>query len=130
LNVTPFAVCLHKPAGAVMTGPIAYKVVTAAEFARTQPGQVFRGSPADLADGFIHMSTAAQLAATVDRHFRGQTDLVVIAFDLSRLGEAVRWESSRGGELFPHCYGLLPMAAMIAAGPLERRADGTVLLPG
>ncbi|HUB48140.1 MAG TPA: DUF952 domain-containing protein [Acetobacteraceae bacterium] len=113
-----------------MTERIAYKVMTDAEFARMRREQVFRGSAADLADGFIHMSTAAQLTVTVDKHFHGQTELVVAAIDLSQLGGTVRWEPSRGGDLFPHCYGVLPIAAVVAAGPLERRTDGTVMLPG
>ena len=113
-----------------MTERIAYKVMTEAEFARMQREQLFRGSRADRADGFIHMSTAEQLAVTLDKHFHGQTDLVVAAIDLSRLGDTVHWEPSRGGDLFPHCYGALPMTAVTAVAPLERRADGTVTLPG
>jgi uncharacterized protein (DUF952 family) len=113
-----------------MAERIAYKVMTAAEFARMQREQMFHGSSADLADGFIHMSTAAQLPVTLDKHFHGQTDLVVAAIDLPRLGDAVRWEPSRGGDLFPHCYGPLPMAAVTAAAPLEWYPDGTVKLPG
>lgn len=113
-----------------MTEHTAYKVMTAAEFACMQREQVFRGAAADLADGFIHMSTAVQLTVTVDKHFHGETDLVVAAIDLSRLGDTVRWEPSRGGDLFPHCYGVLPISAVVAAGPLQRHADGTVMLPG
>jgi uncharacterized protein (DUF952 family) len=95
-----------------------------------QREQTFLGSAVDVADGFIHLSTAGQLAVTVDRHFQGQTDLVVAAVDLSCLGDAVRWEKSRGGALFPHIFGVLPMAAVLAAGPLEREPDGAVKLPG
>ena len=113
-----------------MTERIAYKVMTATEFARMQREQVFHGSSVDRADGFIHLSTAAQLTETVDKHFREHTDLVVIAINLLRLGDAVRWEPSRGGALFPHIYGVLPMTAVVAAGPLERAADGSVQLPG
>ncbi len=109
---------------------IAYKVMTVAEFADMQRAGEFRCSPADVADGFIHMSSAAQLAATIDTHYRGRTDLVLAAVDLTRLGEAVRWEPSRGGQLFPHLYGPLPMDAVTAAGPLTRSADGSVRLPG
>lgn len=112
-----------------MTERIAYKVMTAGEFARMQREQVFRGSPADLADGFVHLSTAEQLTATVDKHFNGQTDLVVAAIDLIGLGDAVRWEPSRGGDLFPHVYGVLPMTVVLAACPLERDSDGSVKVP-
>ncbi|HUB13922.1 MAG TPA: DUF952 domain-containing protein [Acetobacteraceae bacterium] len=113
-----------------MIQPTAYKVMTAAEFAHMQREQAFHGSAVDLADGFIHLSTAEQLSVTVDKHFAGQTNLVVVAIDLSRLGDAVRWEPSRGGDLFPHCHGALPLAAVLAAAPLERRSDGAVKLPG
>jgi len=113
-----------------MADDIAYKVMTAAEFGRMQHERAFRGSAVDLADGYIHMSTAAQLTATVDRHFHGQTNLVVAAIDLPLLGDTLRWEPSRGGDLFPHCYAPLPMAAVIATGPLQRQPDGTVTLPG
>ena len=112
-----------------MAEAVAYKVMTAAEFASMQREHLFRGSSADLADGFIHMSTAAQVSATVDKHFHGQSNLVIAAIDLSQLAGTLRWEPSRGGDLFPHCYGTLPLAAVTAAGPLQRRPDGTVKLP-
>jgi uncharacterized protein (DUF952 family) len=88
----------------------------------------FAGAPIDLADGYIHLSTSDQLTETVDRHFVGQSDLWVAAIDLAALGEAVRWEESRGGALFPHIYGPLPLDTVIAYGPLERD-DGMVKLP-
>jgi uncharacterized protein (DUF952 family) len=113
-----------------MSDPIAYKVMTTAEFAAMRAAGRFDGSAADRADGFIHLSTAAQLAGTLDRHFAGQTELMVLAVDLARLGDTVRWEPSRGGQLFPHIHGALPMDAVTAAGPLRRAADGTVCLPG
>ena len=113
-----------------MSERIAYKVMTRDELEAMRREGAFRGSPADLADGFIHLSSGAQLAATVDKHYPGQAGLVIATVDLTRLGEAVRWEPSRGGELFPHLYGTLPMAAVLGAGPLERSADGSVKLPG
>lgn len=112
-----------------MTDAVAYKVMTAAEHAGFAAAGVFRGSPVDLTDGYIHLSAAPQLADTIDRHFAGRTGLVVAAIDLGLLGDAVRWEPSRGGALFPHVYGPLPIAAVRAAGPLARRADGSVVLP-
>jgi uncharacterized protein (DUF952 family) len=90
----------------------AYKVLTAAEFAALQEGR-FEGAAVDVADGYVHLSTAAQLQGTLLKHFAGQTGLVVAAVDLARLGEAVRWEVSRGGELFPHLYGRLTMDAVV-----------------
>jgi uncharacterized protein (DUF952 family) len=106
----------------------AYKVLTAADWAALQAG-TFAGAPVDLADGFIHLSTASQVTATVDLHFRGQVGLIVAAIDLSALGRAVRWEPSRGGELFPHLYGSISPRVVLAWCPLERHADGTVRLP-
>jgi uncharacterized protein (DUF952 family) len=113
-----------------MPDRVAYKVLTAAQWAQWQRDGQFRGAPVDAADGFIHLSAAAQLAGTLDRHFAGQAGLVVAAVDLRPLGDAVRWERSRGGQLFPHLYAALPLAAVIAHGPLERAADGAVVLPG
>ncbi len=109
---------------------IAYKVLTAAEHAELEADRVFGGSAIDRADGFIHLSTEAQLAGTLDRHFAGRSGLVVAAVDLAMLGAAVRWEPSRGGALFPHIHGTLPIEAVFAAAPLARRDDGSVVLPG
>jgi uncharacterized protein (DUF952 family) len=85
---------------------------------------VFSGSAVDLADGFIHFSTAAQAAETARRHFAGQADLMLVAVDPDRLGATLRWEPSRGGELFPHLYGPLPTAAAVSARPLALGSDG------
>ena len=91
----------------------AYKVLTADQWAQFESEGVFAGAPVDLADGYIHMSTATQLDETIARHFAGQTGLVTLAIDLTALDD-VRWEASRGGALFPHFYGVLPIAAVIA----------------
>ena len=112
-----------------MTPTTAYKVLTAAEMATLEADGRFAGAPVDLADGYIHLSTAAQLTATVDRHFAGRHDLHVAAVDLGALGAAVKWEQARGGDLFPHVYAELPLAAVVAYGPLDRDGDGTVRLP-
>jgi uncharacterized protein (DUF952 family) len=106
----------------------AYKVLTSAEMEALEADS-FGGSPADLADGFVHLSTAAQLAETIDRHYAGQARLWLAAVDLAAFGESVRWEASRGGALFPHIYGTLPLEAVIAYGPLERHEDGSLKLP-
>jgi len=111
-----------------MTDKIAYKVLTADEWAALDAG-AFQGAPIDRADGFIHLSTASQLPETVDRHFSGQQGLIVAAIDLAALGDAVRWEPSRQGQLFPHVYASLVREAVIAWCPLERHASGTVRLP-
>ena len=109
---------------------VAYKILSAPQLADLQASGSFAGSPVDLADGFIHLSAASQVAGTLDKHFAGQTGLVLAAVDLAMLGDAVRWEVSRGGELFPHIHAALPLAAVIAHGPLRRDDDGAVILPG
>ncbi len=108
---------------------VAYKVLTAGQLDALEHHRAFAGAPIDLADGYIHMSTAAQLDETVARHFAGQTDLTIAAVDLAAFGEAVRWEPSRGGQLFPHLYGMLTLDSLIAYGPLERESDGSIRLP-
>jgi uncharacterized protein (DUF952 family) len=106
----------------------AYKVLTADQMHALE-ADAFEGAPVDLADGYIHLSTAAQLTETVDKHFAGQDDLWVAAIDLEALGSAVKWDESRGGDLFPHIYGAMPLEVVIAYSPLERDDDGAVKLP-
>jgi uncharacterized protein (DUF952 family) len=112
-----------------MRDTTAYKVLTADQMAALERDGTFAGAPVDLADGYIHLSTAAQLAGTVDRHFAGQHDLHLAAVDLGAFGESLRWEAARDGQVFPHLYGALPLEAVIAYGPLTRDADGCVTLP-
>lgn len=108
----------------------AYKVLTAEQMATLETAGQFAGAPVDLADGYIHLSTAEQLGETVDKHFAGQNDLQVAAVDLGSFGDAVKWEESRGGALFPHLYGgPLLLETVIAYGPLVRGDDGGVKLP-
>jgi uncharacterized protein (DUF952 family) len=108
---------------------VAYKVLTGEQMAVLLRDGVFLGAPIDLADGYIHLSAADQVTETVDKHFARQTGLHVAAVDLAALGDAVKWEHSRGGQLFPHIYAALPLSAVAAHGPLARGADGAVLLP-
>ena len=108
---------------------LAYKVLTALQMAEFERDGVFAGAPIDLTDGYIHLSTADQLTETVTKHFAGQDDLHLVAVDLVVLGESVKWEASRGGQLFPHIYAALPLSAALAYGALARAADGTVVLP-
>lgn len=89
--------------------PIAYKILTADQWVQFKVDGLFHGAPVDLADGYIHMSTKEQLDETLAKHFGGQTGLVIATIDLAALGDAVRWEVSRGGALFPHLYSPLPM---------------------
>lgn len=108
---------------------LAYKVLTGPEMAKLEADGLFNGAPVDLADGYIHLSTEAQLTETVDKHFAGQVDLHIAAVDLAVLGDAVKWEESRGGQLFPHIYANLPLSAVVAYSPLERDDNGAVRLP-
>ena len=93
-----------------MPEPI-YKICSKTEWDVALAEGVYRGSAADTADGFIHFSTANQVRATAQKHFARQTDLVLIRVDPETLGDALKWEPSRGGALFPHLYGPLSMDA-------------------
>jgi len=106
----------------------AFKVLTAEQMAVLEAGS-FDGAPVDIADGYIHLSTVDQLTETVDKHFAGQDDLHVAEVDLDALGDAVKWEPSRGGQLFPHLYGPLPLNVVVAYGPLQRDESGKVRGP-
>lgn len=97
-----------------MTAKAAYKVLTAQQWADFERERVFRGAPVDIADGYIHLSTAEQLEGTLAKHFAGQTGLMIAEVDLDCLGDSVRWETARGGELFPHIYGHLPIHAVVS----------------
>lgn len=89
----------------------------------------YRGSAVDERDGFIHFSTAAQVAETAAKHFAGRDDLLLIAVEVDVLGAALRFEPSRGGELFPHLYGTLPLSAVSFVDALPLGADGSHRLP-
>ena len=82
-----------------------FKICPAAEWHEAKTSGRYLGSADDLRDGFIHFSTAAQLAGTLAKHFPGQADLLLIAVSAAKLGEALKWEPARQGELFPHLYG-------------------------
>ncbi len=108
---------------------IAYKILTAPQWAQWQASGTFTGAPVDLADGYIHLSAADQVTETANRHFAGQADLHIVRVDLAALGEAVRWEPSRGGALFPHVYSPLPLSVVLAQRALVRDDDDRVILP-
>ncbi|MFN3619744.1 DUF952 domain-containing protein [Sphingorhabdus sp.] len=91
----------------------AFKILTAPQWAQFQADGVFSGAPVDLADGYIHLSTADQVQGTLAKHFQGQDGLVIAEVDLLGLQDSVRWEESRGGALFPHVYADLPLSAII-----------------
>ena len=108
---------------------IAYKILTEAQRVALEREGSFAGSPADLADGYIHLSTEAQLKGTLDKHYAGQTGLQIAAVDLGAFGASLKWEAARGGDLFPHLYAPLPLETVIAYGPLERDSHGEPRLP-
>lgn len=105
-----------------------YKILSRAEWAAAEAAGRFEGSAVDRADGFIHFSTAAQAPETARRHFAGQADLVVLEVEASDLGEALRWERSRGGDLFPHLYGPLEATAVRRIAPAPLGPDGLPIL--
>lgn len=109
--------------------PLIYKICPATLWAEAEAKGRFGGAPVDLADGYIHFSTAAQLAETAAKHFAGQEGLLLIAVDDSRLGAALRYEPSRGGALFPHLYAPLDPKAARWIAPLLLRADGSHAFP-
>jgi len=111
-----------------MNDTTAYKILTAEQWTALDAGS-FAGTPIDRSDGFVHLSTAAQLAETLERHFPDQSGLVIAAIDLVALGRAVRWEHSRQGQLFPHVYAPLTRNVVSAWCPLERDSTGAVRLP-
>lgn len=107
-----------------------YKICLAALWREAEAAGAFAGAPVDRADGFVHLSSAAQVAGTAERHFAGQDDLLLVEIDSASLGAALRYEPSRGGELFPHLYGPLPISAVRRVTPLRLGADGRHVLPG
>ena len=112
-----------------MTATIAYKILTGAQMAVLEHETSFAGAPIDLADGYIHLSTSDQLDETLAKHFAGQDDLHIAAVDLDAQGEALRWEPSRGGALFPHLYAPQLLETVIAYGPADYDENGKVRLP-
>lgn len=106
-----------------------YKILTRKDWQQACRSGAFVGSRDDLRDGFIHLSAAHQVAGTAARHFRGIDDLTLVALDAGKLGEALRWEPSRGGDLFPHYYGALPVSAALWSKPLSLGPDGVPIMP-
>jgi uncharacterized protein (DUF952 family) len=109
--------------------PTLYKICPAPLWREAERAGVFRGSEVDLRDGYIHFSTAEQVAETAARHFAGQDDLLLIAVDSATLGGRLKWEPSRGGALFPHLYGALALAAVRKIEPLPLGPGGGHAVP-
>jgi uncharacterized protein (DUF952 family) len=106
-----------------------FKVCGQGEWTAAEPAGRYGGSADDARDGFIHFSTAAQLSETLGKHFAGRGDLVLIAVEAEALGDALKWEPSRGGDLFPHLYGPLDRSATLWVMPLVLGADGRHVIP-
>jgi uncharacterized protein (DUF952 family) len=106
-----------------------YKICSEPLWRQAERVGVFAGAPVDVQDGFIHLSTAAQVRETAMKHFGGQRDLLLIAVDADALGPDLRYEPSRGGQLFPHVYGPLPLSAVRWVKPLPLGADGRHVFP-
>lgn len=109
--------------------PVIYKICPERLWREAEAAGVFRGAPVDLKDGYIHFSTGPQVRETAAKHFAGQADLVLVAVASETLGDALRWEPSRGGDLFPHLYGPLPVAAVAWKKPLPLGPDGRHVFP-
>ncbi|TIW20142.1 MAG: DUF952 domain-containing protein [Mesorhizobium sp.] len=108
---------------------IVYKIAPEAMWREAERNGRFTGAPIDIADGFIHFSTGSQVRETAAKHFAGQTDLLLIAIDEARLGDALKYEVSRGGALFPHLYAPLDLNAVLWARPLPLGGDGRHQFP-
>lgn len=102
-------------------GDTVFKILTSHAWEQAKLKGYFTGSDADLADGFIHLSTGRQIIETANKHFHGQRNLVVVAYRADDLADKLKWEVSRGGDLFPHYYGALPacQALWVEPAPLD-----------
>ena len=108
---------------------IIYKVARTAEWDAARETRVFKGSADDERDGFIHLSRAAQLRTTLDKHFAGESGLLLVSLHVDGLGRELKWEPSRGGENFPHLYGPLKLTLVHSVVPIHRDNDGRPILP-
>jgi uncharacterized protein (DUF952 family) len=108
---------------------IIYKICPESLWQKAEKAGRFDGAPIDLADGFIHFSTAEQVRETAAKHFAGQPDLLLVAVPAEPLGAALKWEVSRGGALFPHLYAQLDPSAVLWVKPLPLGADGSHIFP-
>lgn len=112
-----------------MTETFVYTLCRADDWTRAEAAGRYDGSADDRRDGFLHFSTAAQVAESAARHRAGEPDLKMVQVDSARLGPALRWEPSRGGALFPHLYGPLPLDAVVAVFDLPLGPDGRHIFP-
>ena len=108
---------------------VVFKIVPRQLWLQAETTGTFDGAPVDLADGFIHFSAADQVAETAHKHFSGEEDLLLVAVEAEALGEAMKWEPSRGGALFPHLYAKLDPKAALWVKPLPLGTDGVHQFP-
>lgn len=113
---------------AVPSDRIVYRLAARADWARAQADGVYRGSADDARDGYIHLSTAAQLKETARKHYRGREGLVLVALDAATLDAGLRWEVSRGGDLFPHLYAALRTAHVLWVREVDLDPEGVPLV--
>ena len=90
-----------------------HKILSSDDWRQAERDNVYRGSADDARDGFIHFSTAEQTPGTYEKYFADKPNLTLVAIDAEALGETLKWEPSRGGDLFPHLYGDLPLSAVL-----------------
>lgn len=103
---------------------IVYKIATVLDWRQAETSGHYNGSADDVRDGFIHLSSQSQLAGTLEKHFKGKTDLVLVAFEEDKLAPHLKREPSRGGELFPHYYGRLAVSDALWTRPLATGPAG------
>ena len=101
-----------------------FKICGREEWRAAEAAGHYGGNADDARDGFIHLSAKDQVSGTLEKHYAGRTDLVLVEIDPDTLGAALKWETSRGGALFPHLYGQLPVSAVVAVAPIETGQDG------
>jgi uncharacterized protein (DUF952 family) len=108
---------------------IIYKICPQSLWKEAEKANSFTGAPIDIQDGYLHFSTAEQVKETADKHFTGQNDLLLIAINADSLGPALRYEPSRGGNLFPHLYAPLALSSVLWVKPLPLGPDGRHVFP-
>ncbi len=113
----------HKSSNSIMR-EFVFKIATVDEWSEAATTGIYAGSADDRRDGFIHLSAQHQLQGTLEKHFKGKDDLVLIAFEASRLEPQLRWEQSRGGELFPHLYQSIAVSSALWQRPLQKDNNG------
>ncbi len=109
--------------------PVLYKIMSKQEWERAQINGIYEGSEVDRRDGFIHLSAAHQVRVTAQKHFSGKADLLLVSVAEEALSPNLKWETSRGGDLFPHIYGPLPLSAVSEVIPLPL-VNGVHQFPG